>query len=442
MNLRIKYLTNKGLTFLGNTLIFSLLLWLKIPSTAEFYRIVGSFTLFVRNLSPLFIIGVLILFGNRLINRLIFISLITIFLLGEGLTRMGVIYNLSARSWDYSNFYRYPKPFVEFSGKPNSSALFLAYEQMGGTKQDATITLNDLGFRGELPLPDKSEEFRIIMLGGSTVFNGVPLSKSIPGELEQLFHNNGFSKVKVYNWGVVSFNSGQELSLLVHSVADFNPDLVITYDGANDIHHSYVFEPRPGYPYNWQTYETGLNMIRNGPRLNQVVNLLLIKSSLIASVFGESLKTRIVESQGKLTLPSQAPDDLSYKTTQTYINNLNKMCNFSKGNSFKLAVILQPIILFKSPLVGNEKNLLGTEAIQSYVKQSYQIIEKDFKSLSENPMYNNQCFFYDSSKIFSDYNQETYWDFVHTDNDGNKYIATQIYNSIKNQFNTLSLKLK
>jgi len=442
MNLRIKYLTNKGLTFLGNTLIFSLLLWLKIPSTAEFYRIVGSFTLFVRNLSPLFIIGVLILFGNRLINRLIFISLITIFLLGEGLTRMGVIYNLSARSWDYSNFYRYPKPFVEFSGKPNSSALFLAYEQMGGTKEDATITLNDLGFRGELPLPDKSEEFRIIMLGGSTVFNGVPLSKSIPGELEQVFHNNGFSKVKVYNWGVVSFNSGQELSLLVHSVADFNPDLVITYDGANDIYHSYVFEPRPGYPYNWQTYETGLNMIRNGPRLNQVVNLLLIKSSLIASVFGESLKTRIVESQGKLTLPSQAPDDLSYKTTQTYINNLNKMCNFSKGNSFKLAVILQPIILFKSPLVGNEKNLLGTEAIQSYVKQSYQIIEKDFKSLSENPMYNNQCFFYDSSKIFSDYNQETYWDFVHTDNDGNKYIATQIYNSIKNQFNTLSLKLK
>ena len=442
MNLRIKYLTNKGLTFLGNTLIFSLLLWLKIPSTAEFYRIVGSFTLFVRNLSPLFIIGVLILFGNRLINRLIFISLITIFLLGEGLTRMGVIYNLSARSWDYSNFYRYPKPFVEFSGKPNSSALFLAYEQMGGTKEDATITLNDLGFRGELPLPDKSEEFRIIMLGGSTVFNGVPLSKSIPGELEQVFHNNGFSKVKVYNWGVVSFNSGQELSLLVHSVADFNPDLVITYDGANDIYHSYVFEPRPGYPYNWQTYETGLNMIRNGPRLNQVVNLLLIKSSLIASVFGESLKTRIVESQGKLTLPSQAPDDLSYKTTQTYINNLNKMCNFSKGNSFKLAVILQPIILFKSPLVGNEKNLLGTEAIQSYVKQSYKILEKDFKSLSENPRYNNQCFFYDSSKIFSDYNQETYWDFVHTNNDGNKYIATQIYNSIKNQFNTLSLKLK
>ena len=442
MNFRIKYLTNKGLTFPGNTLIFSLLLWLKIPSTAEFYRIVGNFTLLIRNLSPLFIFGALILFGNRLINRIVFISLIVLFLISESLVRIGFFNNLIVKNWDYSNFYRYPKPFVEFSGKPNSSALFLAYEQMGGTKQDATITLNDLGFRGELPLPDKSEEFRIIMLGGSTVFNGVPLSKSIPGELEQLFHNNGFSKVKVYNWGVVSFNSGQELSLLVHSVADFNPDLVIVYDGANDIYHSYVFEPRPGYPYNWQTYETGLSLIRNGPKLSQIINLILLKSSLVASVFGESLRTRVVESERELLLSPQAPNDLSNKTVQTYINNLNKMCNFSKGNSFKLAVILQPVILFKNPLVDNEKNLLGTEAIQSYVKQSYKILEKDFKSLSENPRYNNQCFFYDSSKIFSDYNQETYWDFVHTNNDGNKYIATQIYNSIKNQFNTLSLKLK
>src|SRR3989344_801768 len=126
MNFRIKYLTNKGLTFPGNTLIFSLLLWLKIPSTAEFYRIVGNFTLLIRNLSPLFIFGALILFGNRLINRIVFISLIVLFLISESLVRIGFFNNLIVKNWDYSNFYRYHKPFVEFSGKPNSSALFLA----------------------------------------------------------------------------------------------------------------------------------------------------------------------------------------------------------------------------------------------------------------------------------------------------------------------------
>jgi len=430
-------LLNKGLAFILNIIILCVLLWLKFSSIDEFNRIFGNLELLIRNISPLILIGAPIIFGNKLANRVIFVLLVSIFLLAEVLLRVGVLDSLIAKRWDNSEVYRYPKPFVEFLGKPNSSMFFQPYMEMGGSREDATITLNELGFRGEIPSLPKGNEFRIIILGGSTVFNGIPLSKSIPGELEQLFHNDGFSEVKVYNWGVVSFNSGQELSLLVHSVADFNPDLVIVYDGANDIYHSYVFEPRPGYPYNWQTYETGLSLIRNGPSLSQIVNLLLLKSRLVTSVFGESLKTRIVQST-RHDLTIQTPASIQV-TSQAYISNVKKMCNFSKGNDFKLAAILQPMIIFKNPLIGNEKNLVGNEEIQSYVMKSYQILEKEFESLARNPENKNQCYYANLSKIFSDFDKETYWDFVHTDNDGNKYIATQIYNGIKNQFNALGL---
>ncbi len=435
-----KLLKNKGFSFIGNLMILGVFIWLKFSSMQEIQRIFGSLTLTARNLLPFFIFGLPIIFGNKLVNRIVFIIFISIFFVGETLIRMGFLNNLAITAWDKSNFYRYPKPYVEFLGKPNTSIFFSPYQKMGGTKNDANINLNDLGFRGELPSKAKGGEFRIIVLGGSTVFNGIPLSKSIPGELEQLFHNDGFSKVKVYNWGVVSFNSGQELSVLVHYASDFDPNLVIVYDGANDVYHSFAFENRPGYPYNWRSYETGLKLIRDGPDISQIVNILLLKSRLITSVFGESLRNRIVEAKQPTSTSSKEINNVISATTNTYTNNIKKMCSFSNGNNFKFIALLQPMLIFKSPITDNEKKLLGSDDLQSYIKKNYQLLGNDYNNLESSQKKGNNCYYADLSKIFMGYDKEIYWDIVHTNNDGNKYIASQIYNTIKGNFDSLGLK--
>ncbi|MGA8418951.1 MAG: hypothetical protein WB691_04175, partial [Pseudolabrys sp.] len=108
------------------------------------------------------------------------------------------------------------RPYYMFTGVPNSSGRMIP--QQGGNDSENDYRINSLGFRIERPLvKSKLEgELRIVVIGGSTVFNGAPLEKTIPGQIESELRNRGFSGAKVYNFGIVAAVSGQELALLTH----------------------------------------------------------------------------------------------------------------------------------------------------------------------------------------------------------------------------------
>ena len=99
------------------------------------------------------------------------------------------------------------------------------------------------------------------MLGGSTIVTGGLLEDTVPAAIEAHLQLNGLPQARVYNFGVVSFVSGQELSLLVHRLIDLKPDLVITYDGGNDIFESWFYDPRPGYPFNFVVWEEAMTAL-------------------------------------------------------------------------------------------------------------------------------------------------------------------------------------
>jgi len=93
--------------------------------------------------------------------------------------------------------------------------------------------------------PKAKGELRIFMLGGSTVAYGNP---PLPVYVEEELKRHGFHHVRVLNYGVISQNSSQELAHLVYHVLDSEPDMVIFYDGGNDIMDPLLYDPRPGYP--------------------------------------------------------------------------------------------------------------------------------------------------------------------------------------------------
>ena len=95
-------------------------------------------------------------------------------------------------------------------------------------------------------------EFRIFMLGGSTVEYGNP---PLPVYVEQELKRRGFENVRVFNYGVISQNSGQELAHLVFHVLDSEPDMVVFYDGGNDIMDPLLYDPRSCYPFTFLAYE-------------------------------------------------------------------------------------------------------------------------------------------------------------------------------------------
>ncbi len=105
---------------------------------------------------------------------------------------------------------------------------------------------NALGFRGEEFGIDKPENtFRIVAVGGSSTYGSdVPdYRKSYPYLLEEYLQESGFEFVEVINAGVIGYSSHQNLINLQFRILPLQPDLVIVYQGFNDVSSRLV------YPY-------------------------------------------------------------------------------------------------------------------------------------------------------------------------------------------------
>jgi len=111
-------------------------------------------------------------------------------------------------------------------------------ERIEPNQEYQTININSFGFRGKDVSIEKPENlFRIFALGGSTMYGVGSTSDitTIPGFLQQKFNEEITNKkIEVINAGVSDGWSQTETNLIKTSLLDFNPDLLIIYDGWND----------------------------------------------------------------------------------------------------------------------------------------------------------------------------------------------------------------
>ena len=102
-----------------------------------------------------------------------------------------------------------------------------------------SITINTLGFRGaEFSEEKPSDTFRIFAVGGSTMFGAGATSDetTIPGYLQDLLSEKDFEfDIEVINSGIQGADSNTELNLIEQKLVTFSPDLIIIYDGWNDL---------------------------------------------------------------------------------------------------------------------------------------------------------------------------------------------------------------
>ena len=102
-----------------------------------------------------------------------------------------------------------------------------------------SITINTLGFRGgEFAEIKPSDTYRIFMVGGSTMFGAGATSDNttIPGYLQQLLNDKDFGfDVEIINSGIQGADSYTELKFIEQKLIAFSPDLIIIYDGWNDL---------------------------------------------------------------------------------------------------------------------------------------------------------------------------------------------------------------
>ena len=181
----------------------------------------------------------------------------------------------SSNPWEtnslYMNYgaphYYKPYPYIMFKSEPNA-------------KLDTGDFSNEIGYRGAVPsLKKPDDEYRIVILGGSTVF-GWQEDKTLPVNVQKVFKEKGLKNVKVYNFGAVSSGSGQALARVVYEVSDYSPDLVIAYNGSNDFEHPFFRDPRPGYPFNFLVHEANPIFLKD-PSDFPLVATLLYRSAIL-----------------------------------------------------------------------------------------------------------------------------------------------------------------
>ena len=118
--------------------------------------------------------------------------------------------------------------------------------------EESEVTLNSYGFRGEEFSNQKpNNAYRIFALGGSSTFGlEVYDDETWPSYLQKKFDEIGLGvDVEVINAGVNAANSSTERKLIEDRIVNFDPDLIIMYDGWNDA----------GYPITWNRPSPSIN---------------------------------------------------------------------------------------------------------------------------------------------------------------------------------------
>jgi len=125
-------------------------------------------------------------------------------------------------------------------------------------RQDPSQTIshiNSEGFRGPEFTKDKPENtYRIFVLGGSAAFgSGVLDNQTFPFYLQQMYDETQVDfKVEVINAGWPGWWSPLEKKLVKNKLIDFDPDLLIVYDGWNDLRRQILFDDLMASPTQWK----------------------------------------------------------------------------------------------------------------------------------------------------------------------------------------------
>jgi len=277
-----------------------------------------------------------------------------------------------------------------------------------------TININNEGFRGPEIQREKPEDtYRIFMVGGSTTFGHGTTSDqtTIPTRLQEKFNQVNLEKrVEVINAGVNGYNSNDEMNLVKNKLVHYDPDLVIVFDGSNDIFGPYnrtfnVYDLGDvGYIYRkyFQFYKT-----------LDVINNIIDKPK--DPIIWESWKTHVMREK-KIELDDRA---------EIWKNNMLKICETGNQNGFKTLILLQPF------LGTGDRSLtqLETKLFNNHVTRAYSnaLLQYSFFADNINNLKDSCTVAYDLRNGFDKVQGAVYFDKWHNYQNRNQVIAKEIF---------------
>lgn len=250
---------------------------------------------------------------------------------------------------------------------------------------------------------------KIYLFGGSTVYNGeVPDNLTIASQIASLGAND--YSYEVINMGATSIHSAQQFGRLKAEVKLSQGDVIIFYDGVNDVLQRITYENHEGYMYGNPKKESfWLKQLRSKSKYSSI--LFIYYSKIIENT-------------------KETPSALIKTSVDDYVNTLLAVNEYAKGKGASFYHFLQPTLFTKKNLNKYEKLLIkkGTPFVPAQLIQdfnrAYPLILNKLDSVK---------FSYSLVGEFDDLKKSPYLDFCHVNHIGNKIIAKNIWNNIHNE---------
>lgn len=232
-------------------------------------------------------------------------------------------------------------PYLHWVTKPNRRGRF--------------FRTNALGFRGpEVAQPKPPGRVRIVVLGGSVAWGlgATADDRTVAGRLEaHLRQQRPGLDVEVVNAGQVGFVSGQELILYHRLVAGLSPDLVLLFDGYNDVEAD-ISNPVSDWPQNAAQLKTRYEDFLRSGRLGADLARALRQSRLL-DLGARFLAARRGAPSGPWT-PAVPPE----ATAASYVRNAAALSRLAAPVPVWIA--LQPVLAtIRKPLASEEQHMLA-----------------------------------------------------------------------------------
>ena len=288
-------------------------------------------------------------------------------------------------------------------------------------QQFPTLNINSYGFRGpEITIEKPDNVYRIFFIGGSTAFGQIASSdsKTIPGILESKFHENAVKEIEIINAGINNANSRSETYLIRNVILEFEPDMLIIYDGWNEGQHDWGWD-------NAVEDQSTLSNLKNSfeVSLNSFYITKIKPYYKTPEKFQEVFKNKN-DTPAEIQVPNT---DFNEKKASVWEKRWQDICSIEDEKNFKTIITLQPILgTGNKPLTPIEQERLE----KSFARQNIILELFDRLAISLTELEKTCEKTIDLRDSFDHTDKPVFHDLGHTSNYGNEIVAERIYQNI------------
>jgi lysophospholipase L1-like esterase len=283
--------------------------------------------------------------------------------------------------------------------------------------EDQGVRINSYGFRGrDFSVRKPPGVLRIVCMGDSGTF-GIWYGRSLklhkdnyPEELRVILRKNGENDVEVINAGVVGYASSHALRQLIAKVLDLEPDIVTLRVGFND-----------------QAKMTNKNTIDY--YVEEPSNFILRK--LLYHFYDWRLTRLVIRLNQKLRI-MDSPEKESTASSEEFRKNIERFIEVAREHDIKLLFIDYPLRDSRTMLTPSERKLARAYGATSLPEisqnnQTYQEIVSEIANAEKVPIVDTVSF---SKSLDREHSMFSYYDFVHPNKKGARFIAEQVYDKL------------